>query len=513
MRSILDLSSNAPASYELSFNSMLEDSEERIECLGNLYTTLHSVLQGSMDEPEEDPWSQFITYGKQPDHRVSEEEYEVHRVMGVFRSFCAIEATHCVAALIDLGFDPNLAHKDYGTGLQIACARGNSQLAKHLVEAGAETDTSVAVGGVGGPLALACCLGHEDTTRYLLAQGAEVDMPCKRNRTPLLYAAARYCPCSSFDGRGDPSVLKKLLSIINTLLSHGSDWRLDCTARESQKVLPSDIMLDIIQHADANLSSLVLSDTRDLKGALAMAAERPDYEELLEALIRSCSDPNDMHPRVGSAVEKLVTKKDPWLWKLLLDSGADPSYQVDGRRACLALHIATLDDNVEDVGLLIRHGADGNAAAAKDEALRLPRGVKVNDFPSTVAAKFGYLDAVLLLQEHGAKGHSSAQDGSICSYPGTPPSSIDITDANGRSLIQEATRHESVIVARLLLEHRPSQQSVLDAIDEAIRKSNWVLIDLLQGELPVQSQERLQRREGSPALETISNPRDYVHCM
>ena len=95
-----------------------------------------------------------------------------------------------VKALIDGGADVNEAQGDGMTGLHWAAERGNDEIAKLLVSAGADLESGTRIGRY-TPLHLASKGGHTAVVSVLLEGGANAGVATESNgATPLHLAAA-----------------------------------------------------------------------------------------------------------------------------------------------------------------------------------------------------------------------------------------------------------------------------------------------------------------------------------
>lgn len=106
----------------------------------------------------------------------------------------ALQGHHDVCKmLLDNGADMNLADENKETALYIACSSGHSSIAKVLLASGA---TDLNEGNAEGetPLITASWHGHQEIVEALLAHGADVDKQNANGKTPLIAACWRSFP-------------------------------------------------------------------------------------------------------------------------------------------------------------------------------------------------------------------------------------------------------------------------------------------------------------------------------
>ena len=95
-----------------------------------------------------------------------------------------------VCHLIACNADVNKKNLHNQTALHIASERGNLEMVKLLLNAGAEID-EVNYISLFTPLMLAAFRGHQDIVGHLITCGASVDRNGLNNRTALHYASER----------------------------------------------------------------------------------------------------------------------------------------------------------------------------------------------------------------------------------------------------------------------------------------------------------------------------------
>ena len=140
-----------------------------------------------------------------------------------------------VQQFIDVGADINYSHKsDYGiTPLWLACVHGHLEVARLLIEKGADKDKAEMDGMT--PLFAACDEGHLEIVRLLIEKGADLDKANNEGVTPLLIATV--------NGH---------LEIVRLLVEAGADKN---KAEEEEGMTPLDIAkkeghTDIIEYLE-----------------------------------------------------------------------------------------------------------------------------------------------------------------------------------------------------------------------------------------------------------------------
>ena len=99
--------------------------------------------------------------------------------------------------LLAAGADPNLRGGDYGTALQMACARNYEEVVSTLLKNGARTD--VYGGYLGSSLNAACSFGSVRTVEYLIKAGVDVNRFGKLSSLATWWLHAKFTfRCTTF---------------------------------------------------------------------------------------------------------------------------------------------------------------------------------------------------------------------------------------------------------------------------------------------------------------------------
>ena len=284
------------------------------------------------------------------------------------------EYTMVVAALFgDTAFvrdalarDPSLANFEdtcHYQALSIAARRGNHDMVKLLLDAGADPNLPEEGAPRGQALWNAVYHGYADIARALVAKGADPNAMVESSGTPIMHA------------RKDPALYE-------LLLANGGDDTPDDSERLQRFVEEENVVeIEKILQQRATL----VHDERAFwhEGLLSGAASKPS--RLLASLLF----------RYGARVPT-VTKwgrfyyfKHTDMVQFLLENGTNPNHMNWHRTT--VLHQFASEGDIAKARLLVEHGADIDAI--DDEYRSTPLGM---------AARWGQRAMVELLLDHGA---------------------------------------------------------------------------------------------------------------
>jgi len=302
-------------------------------------------------------------------------------------------------------------------GLLVACALGDAERVRFLVEAGA--DTAVRRGDL-TPLLLAGELGHTAIVTTLLATGS--GSVAERERLLARAAGAGHIevveaavvaglPPDPADALAGAS-LNGHLGVVELLLSqgvnpnHGKGRALGLAVGRGRR----DVALRLLEAgADPNLEAPLLT-----------AASRRE-PEMAQVLLQAGADPGFKDPQGRTALMIAVRQGRIETAKLLLEAGADPTVKRDGEEAEVTILVAALGRELEgkeprELGALIydRLGerADLADAAAYGDLARVRALLEKGADPDppgrrlqalALAAAFGHGDVVVALVAAGAR--------------------------------------------------------------------------------------------------------------
>src|SRR5262245_40674165 len=314
-----------------------------------------------------------------------------------------------VLAMIKQGADVNAPQGDGVTALHWAARRGDAELVKALVAAGANARATTQFGSY-SPLHLAAERGSAAIVKALVDAGAPVDAQTNTGATPLMFAAAS----------GD-------VPTITTLVDKGAA----VNAQESDRLQTplifaaatgrvDAVKLLIARGADKNAATKLT----DLN-ALSRNGENPDGRNLAQTPDKR-KRPTPPRPLVpGVDRQHLVNEQVAWQGGMtpllyavregpaavaaaLLDAGVDVNQRKGGDQAS-ALLVATVNGQFDLAAMLLERGANPNLMAENGAA---PLYATINltwapraGYPQPRAQmnqKIGYLELMKRLLDAGA---------------------------------------------------------------------------------------------------------------
>ncbi|XP_014231650.1 ankyrin-1-like [Trichogramma pretiosum] len=225
-------------------------------------------------------------------------------------------------------FDVNfIDNRDDSTHLHVACAAGCVDAVKKFLELG--HDPNCLTRDEKSPLNLALRYEHGKVAELLLRNGAD----------PNFCGARRYTP-------------------LHTI----------CTRGNSDDELLAEMFFDVCDE----LRSTVRVNTQDIHGRTALhsaLAMNSDNRKLVELLLRKGADPNMADNEGSTALHIICMRRDDGMIEMLLKICAElgVTLQVDARDKSgdTPLHAALSNGRVQTSELLLRNGANPNAANAK----------------------------------------------------------------------------------------------------------------------------------------------------
>lgn len=256
----------------------------------------------------------------------------------------------CITALVEAGADIE-ALGSHGrwkrTPLQLAAGSGSAEAVSTLLRHGAAKDARDKSFIRNAPLHLAITQGHAAVVEALLSADAEVN-PCDSHGEGYVSVAAR---------TGDVDVLK-------LLIGHGADVSAvsSSSGRRALHVAAANNMVRVIDALVEAGADLGAQDARG-KTPLHCAMEDDDSCEALVALLRHGCDMDKADSEGRTPLHVAVMDGPSTAMVALLTAGADVEARY-GVSEESALDIAACAGDVEQTKMLVRHGADVNAATS-----------------------------------------------------------------------------------------------------------------------------------------------------
>ena len=287
----------------------------------------------------------LIEHGANVDHQDWSGQTAVHHAVNYH---CYSSINDALSCLIENGADVNARTYDGRTPLMIATALGHIKVAMYLIDHGAEVhDRTEALHN-----AVHCSCSDPSSCEilsFMIENGGDVDAKTFGNRTPLMIAAER--------GQ---------IKVVTYLIKHG---------------VPS--IRDYVNRRDDNGQTALHH---------AVQCFDPISCEILSCLIEHGGDVNSTYdnctPLMIAAARgqmKLVT--------FLIEHGANLDRRDKDDQTALHHAVQCFDPiSCEILSYLIENGAEVNAFTRRD-----------NCTPLMLACKYGHLNAVTSLIEHGAK--------------------------------------------------------------------------------------------------------------
>ncbi len=351
------------------------------------------------------------------------------------------DRTEEALALLGDGADPN-ARNRYGVHpLGLACANGNADLVKALLEAGAKAEPERDRQHTS--LMAAARTGKPASVRLLLEAGASVNARDRQGQTALMWAAVE----------GHAEAVKILLEAgadreVRLRRSGFTAWFF--AAREGHLEV-IEVLLGDGAEVNAPMVNGGGGGRTPRKGtsALMLAMENGHFE-VAQRLLEVGADPNDL--RSGYAPLHVIS----WVRKPVKGDGIDgaPPPRASGRVTSLQF-----------VESLIEHGADVN--------LRLTRGSsnsrnlgKPGCTPFLLASRTADLPLMKLLIERGA-------DFRIPNEQGRTPLLAAAGVALGPEADEAATEKEAMAAVEYLLEHGVNINDVDDEGDTVVHAAAY----------------------------------------
>lgn len=331
--------------------------------------------------------------------------------------------------LIDAGAEVDYDAGDHGSPMTEAASAGYNDLLALFIENGGNVNERSQ--GQGSPLNAAARNGHNETVSFLLEKGADVNYQNDGQGSPL-NAAAR---------NGYEKTVALLLdngAKINAQ-NDGQGSALNAAARNGH-VEVAKLLLE--RGADVDRQT-------DGQGSALNAAARNGYTDMVGLLLDKGANINRQNDGQGSALNAAARNGHVQTVELLLDRGADIDMHNDGQGS--ALNAAARNDQIEVARLLLERGADVNRQTDG-------QGSALN-----AAARNGHNDMVELLLDNGAD--------------------IDRQNDGQGSALNAAARNGHIRTAKLLIERGANVNRQNDGqgspLNAAARNGHMRMVKLL----------------------------------
>ena len=326
-----------------------------------------------------------------------------------------------LGCLIENGADVNARTNEDCTPLMTACDYGySSEAVKFLIEHGANVDHQDWNGQTAVHYAVNCnCYSSIDALSCLIENGADVNARTYDGRTPLMIATARgyikvamylidhgadvhdrtaalhnavHCSCS------DPSSCE----ILSCMIENGGDVNAKTFGNRTPLMTAAErgqikVVTYLIEHGVPSTSSTTSDyvNLRDDNGQTALHHAVQCFDpiscEILSCLIEHGGDVNSTYDNCTPLMIAAETGQMKVV-TFLIEHGANLDHRDKDDQTALHYAVCGSDVSCEILSYLIENGAEVNAFTRRD-----------NCTPLMLACKYGHLNAVTSLIEHGAK--------------------------------------------------------------------------------------------------------------
>jgi len=232
------------------------------------------------------------------------------------------------------------------TALSIAASKGFTDIAKKLIESGADVNLTNSYGGL--PIHLASFYGYPEIVRMLVEKGSELNLLNQYG-----YSALHLSISKNFD------------EITYYLLDKGADpfVKDDTYGGTAIHWASNKNNLELIKYLNNNGVSISLPD-KDGSTPLLWAIFKKNHDAL-KLLVEKGANPDEKGPNGVTPMFTAVYNQDTLSIKLLADFGADINVKTnDGD---YLLNAAVSSGNLDMVKLLIKYGANLDASSCKTD--------------------------------------------------------------------------------------------------------------------------------------------------
>ena len=317
----------------------------------------------------------------------------------------------CAKLLVHHGAEINCASNEFKeSALTLACYKGNYDMVRFLLEAGADREHKT--DEMHTALMEASMDGHTDVARLLLDSGCNVNMPPDSFESPLTLAACgghfdlarllieRGANLEEVNDEGYTALMEAAREghekVVQVLLQHDADVNQQ-TEETQETALTLACCAGFI-----DVAKLLIGAGADIeKGASTplMEAAQEGYESLVDYLIHSGAKVTTVANNGDTALDLAAENGHTKICMALLNAGAKLEHRSEGGRTPLMR--AARQGHEATVDYLIKAGADVNLYSENNEHTVL-----------SFACQNGQLSVVQRLIQAGANPNAKLKDGS-----------------------------------------------------------------------------------------------------
>lgn len=309
-----------------------------------------------------------------------------------------------VKFLLEAGADQEHKTEEMHTALMEASMDGHVEVARLLLDSGAQV--TMPADSFESPLTLAACGGHVELAMLLLERGANIEEVNDEGYTPLMEAAR--------EGHEE---------MVALLLSQGADIN-----AQTEETLETALTLACCGGFLEVVDFLIKAGAEISAGANTplMEASQEGHLDLVKYLIVAGADVNAATSSDDTALMYACDNGHTEVAEVLINSGANIEQEAEGGRtplmkACRSGHASTVE-------FLISRGADVNKVSTNGDQT-----------PLSLACSHGHLEVVEILLAHGADPTHRLRDSS--------------------TMLIEAAKGGHTTIVQLLIDYPASLQS------------------------------------------------------
>lgn len=413
-----------------------------------------------------------------------------------------------VRFLLEAGADHEHKTEEMHTALMEASMDGHLKVAELLIESGARVN--MPVDSFESPLTLAACGGHVELALLLLKNGANIEEVNDEGYTPLMEAAR--------EGHEE---------MVALLLSQGAEMNAQ-TEETQETALTLTCCGGFLEVADF----LIRSGADIEAGATTplMEAAQEGHLSLCNLLLFHRANVNACSLSCDTALMYASENDHAQVVKLLLANGADIEAEAEGGRT--ALMKAARAGHLNTVHVLVEHGADVNRATASNDHTALSLAcvaghknvvqyllmnnanynyrLKDNSTMLIEAAKGGHVDIVKVLMDfsNGIErmcGQLVVQELNNSDQPQQQPQQLNVPQSQ---LSQSSSHSQPLPLTPVMRQHAQQQlqQAFVQQLQQQHSQPQQQLQQQLQQQTQLQTQQQPQQNSHPPNSSQILMP-------